>query len=181
MYPMNPSNPFGNGLYNPYINPVNQYNQYVPNYPVIQPNLPHREIDRVNGKEAAFQFPMGPNSSAILADTMSPKIWVVTTDSAGPKIVKGMTVVPDEDDEPKSAQQTPEPEPEPESQEEKEDPFTKIYERLDRIEERMRSYGKPNNRSNVSIQSNASGDQQTVRSGQVYERPDAGASANVGE
>lgn len=179
MYPMNPTNPFGNGLYNPYINPVNQFNQYVPNYPALQPDPPHREIDRVNGKEAAFQFPMGPNSSVILADTMLPKIWVVTTDSAGSKIVKGMTVIPDEDEQPK--QEQPAQEVEPEKQEEKEDPFAKIYERLDRIEERMRSYGKSDNRSNVPVKSNTAERQQTVRVDEIAEQPYVSASATSGK
>ena len=179
MYPMNPSNPFGNGLYNPYINPVNQYNQYVPNYPALQPDPPHREIDRVNGKEAAFQFPMGPNSSVILADTMLPKIWVVTTDSAGSKIVKGMRVTPDEDDEPQQAVMAKQPELVPE--EPKEDPFVKINERLDKIEERMKQYGKPDNRSNVSVKPNISGNQQAVRPDPVSEQPNVSAPAAGGQ
>lgn len=57
----------------------NPYNQYMPS------NIQKTEIDWVNGIEGVRAFPMGANSSKLLADSTAPIVWFVTTDSAGVK------------------------------------------------------------------------------------------------
>jgi hypothetical protein len=121
VYPFNPIN-----TTNPYLinNPI--YNPAIQQNPIMQ--QPQRQIETANGKQGAFSFALGPNSSVILADAVDPKIWIVTTDSSGVKAVKGFKIIPDEEEEPK-------------------DPFAVLNERLDKLEERMDSYGQSNSRN----------------------------------
>ena len=96
MYPNNPLM-MGQPVFNPYVNQI-PMNPAVPNYPVVQQPVPHREVDRVNGKESAYAFAMGPNSSVVLVDNLAPKVYLVTTDSSGYKAVNSYRIVPDEDE-----------------------------------------------------------------------------------
>lgn len=138
-YPMNPSSPFGNGLYNPYLTQI-------PNYqPAVQPAAPHREIDRVNGKDGALAFPLGPNSSVVLVDINQPKIWLVTTDSAGFKTVHSGSVTMDEEE---PIQEQPQPEPDPRDQK-----LDALMERLEKLEERMRNNGQPDSGNSEPVKS----------------------------
>lgn len=176
MYPMNPNNMYGNGLYNPYVTPINQFNPVVPNYqPVITQNAPHREIDRVNGRDGALALPMGPNSSAIAADTILPKIWVITTDSAGFKTVVSMTVTPDE--EPEQTAEAATDEEQQKKEDEKDAQIKALTERLDKLEERMRKNGQPDSRAGEQNKSNNAAVRQDTRTDTVTE-PNAGAAAN---
>ncbi len=136
MYPMNPLN-IGTTNYNPYY--TNPVNSMVPNYqPVIPAQGPHMEIQRVNGKESAYAYSIGPNSSVILVDNLAPKIWIVTTDSSGYKAITGFKIIPDDEEsaEPIQIEET----------KSDEDPeyIKKLIERIDKLEERIESYGQSN-------------------------------------
>ena len=52
-------------------------------------NLPHYEIPKVNGRDGANAFQLGPNSAVFLMDQASDGIviYLVTTDGAGYKTV----------------------------------------------------------------------------------------------
>ena len=54
----------------------------------FQPPLPHYQIFEVSGENGVDAFPMGPNSSILLADITGPIVWLVRTDSAGYKYMK---------------------------------------------------------------------------------------------
>lgn len=140
-----PQNPLQQGQ-SPYY-----YNQPVIQYQPVQAPLPHREIDQVNGIESAYAFPLGPNSSVVLVDTIQPKIYIVTTDASGFKVVTPMRVSPDNENNKESAP----------AEQPKEDPIEKLNKRLDQLEERMERYGKPyhkptgqNKPGNAGTQSN---------------------------
>ena len=140
MYPNNPMN-FGNPIYNPYLNNFAQNPIQIPNYQPVQMPGPHMEVQRVNGgKESAMAFSMGPNSSAILVDNNKPKIWFVTTDSSGYKAVNGFWIIPDngEDEPPVIGKVEEEP-----VKTGTDDPIKALNERLDKLEERIEHYGKP--------------------------------------
>ena len=138
IYPTNPLN-VGQPNFNPYFTPVQ--NPIVPNYPVVQQPAPHMEIQRVNGKESAFAYPIGPNSSVVLVDNLASKIWIVTTDSSGFKAVNGFKVIPDDEEAYPPIQQDQEIKME-------ENPAVKeLTDRIEKLEERMDSYVKPDTKS----------------------------------
>ena len=145
-----PFNPLTNT--NPYLmaNPIQQGNNMLSynSNPTFQ--QPQRQIETANGKQGAYSFVMGPNSSVILADAADPKIWIVTTDSSGVKAVKGYKIIPDEEEEPK-------------------DPITLLNERLTKLEERMDSYGQSNSR-------NAGQNKPSNGNAQQYDRNGSGSS-----
>ena len=154
LYPNNPLM-VGQANFNPYLSQI-PVNPVIPNYqPVVSAQGPHMEINRVNGVESVYAFPMGANSSVILVDNTKPKIWLVTTDSSGFKDVHGFKITPDDDEIKESApvQETP-----------KEDPLKAINERLDKLEERMSTYGQSNNRSSWQSKSSNGNAQPNDRS-----------------
>lgn len=153
IYPMNPYS----------VTPFASMNPVVPNYQPVVPQGPKMEIQRVNGKESAYAYSIGPNSSVVLVDNLSPKIWIVTTDSSGFKAVTGFKIIPDDE------------EPEPIV----DDPIKQLAERLDKLEERMNSYGKPNSKSSLPNKPGNAGTQPNDRNGQVSEGSHGGSSANV--
>ena len=55
---------------------------------------PHMEVVRVNGRNGADAFRMGPNSSALLLDVSGLIVWAVTTDGAGYKTVVPYDIIP---------------------------------------------------------------------------------------
>ena len=75
-------------LNNPYLNP-----QFTPNYIPQQP-LPVMQVVRVNGKNGADAYAMGPNSSALLLDESGTIVWAVTTDGAGYKTISPYDITP---------------------------------------------------------------------------------------
>ena len=127
MYPNNPL-----GMYNPYLSQMNQQ-QFIPNYQPVAAPAPHMEIQRVNGKESAMSYAIGPNSSVILVDNLAPKIWLVTTDASGFKAITGFKIIPDEEDS-KPAEET-------------ESPIEQLTKRMDKLEERVNKYGKSDYRA----------------------------------
>lgn len=133
---MNPLT-IGQANFNPYYNPM-VTNPVIPNYQPVTAPAPSRHIDCVNGKESAYAFQLGPNSSVILVDNLAPKIWIVTTDASGYKAVKGYKII--EDDEPQ---------PQPiiaEVQESEESKWKQSFEnRIKELEERLANYEQSNN------------------------------------
>ena len=51
-----------------------------------------RQVEKVNGRNGAQQYPMGPNSSAWILDEGGLVSWLITTDSAGYKTVTAYDV-----------------------------------------------------------------------------------------
>lgn len=153
MYPMNPL-----GGYNPYLAQTVP-NQFVPTVPQQGPRM---EIQRVNGRESALSFAMGPNSSVVLVDNLEPKIWVVTTDSSGYKAVKGFLITPDE--EPETAT---------------DDPIKALSDRIDKLEKRMDSNVEPDSKSSRKKPAWVSGAQPVDRYGQSSEGSNVGSTTNV--
>ena len=56
----------------------NYLNSYWPNS-----TFPKQEVTKVNGRNGAEMFQMGPNSSVLLLDTTAPIVWLKVTDGAG--------------------------------------------------------------------------------------------------
>ena len=73
---------------NPYLNP-----QVTPNY-IPPQTLPVMQVVRVNGKNGADAYAMGPNSSALLLDESGTIVWAVTTDGAGYKTISPYDITP---------------------------------------------------------------------------------------
>lgn len=163
MYPNNPL-----GFYNPYLSQMNQ--QIVPNYQPVTAPAPHMEIQRVNGKESAMSYAMGPNSSVVLVDNLAPKIWLVTTDSSGFKAVTGFRIIPDEEEIKPAEEATP-----------AEDPIKKLMKRMDELEERMNSYGKSDYKLTGPDKSRYSNGKSTDWHSKNSEGPSVSNSADVGE
>ena len=162
IYPMNP---LGGYPINPYASFTNPINPVVPNYQPVVSQGPRMEIQRVNGKESAYAYSIGPNSSVVLVDNLSPRIWIVTTDSSGFKAVNGFKIVPDDE----------------ESAPIVDDPIKQLTKRLDELEERMNGYGKSNSKSSMPNKSGNAGNQPNDRNGQGGEGSNGSNSANVGK
>ena len=73
--------PFGNGM---------QAN-YTPQ------QMPHYDIVKVNGRNGADAFQMGPNSQILLLDESAPILCLASTDGAGYKTVTAFDISPHQD------------------------------------------------------------------------------------
>lgn len=73
--------PFGNGMNTSYQNQ----------------QLPHYDIVKVNGRNGAEAFQMGPNSQVLLLDETAPVLWLASTDGAGYKTVSAFDISPHQD------------------------------------------------------------------------------------
>lgn len=96
----------------------------------------NQQIIKVNGENGARMYQLPPNSSALLLDETSPKVFLIQTDGAGYKTVNAYTIEP----------YVPVPEPD----------LMDIMQRLERLEE---SYGK----SRVRDDSQTKRDQQNIK------------------
>ena len=56
--------------------------------------LPHYDIVKVNGRNGAEAFQMGPNSQVLLLDESAPILWLASTDGAGYKTVSAFDISP---------------------------------------------------------------------------------------
>ena len=83
----------GQAQFNPY-NQNNLWGQYT------QQRLPVYRADPIHGEQAAWQFPMGPNSEIYLPDADDDIIWWIRTDQNGNKNVMGFNVAPIKKKEP---------------------------------------------------------------------------------
>ena len=85
--------------------PWNYNNPYMPNNPYQQPFMgqaqqqagPQMQVVRVNGRNGAQAFQIGPNSSALLLDESGTMVWFVTTDGASYKTVMPYDINPHQD------------------------------------------------------------------------------------
>lgn len=68
--------PFGNGM----------------NVSYQSQQLPHYDIVKVNGRNGAEAFQMGPNSQVLLLDETAPVLWLASTDGAGYKTVSAFDI-----------------------------------------------------------------------------------------
>jgi hypothetical protein len=75
-------------------NPWNPYNPYQNQQAFAQQAPQRREVDTVNGRPGAEQFPLGPDSNVILLDKTAPIVWFVQTDSAGYKSLSPYSISP---------------------------------------------------------------------------------------
>lgn len=84
------------GFNNPYMNPygMNGYGQ-IPQAQVM-PQI-QRQVEKVNGRNGALQYPMGPNCQAWILDENGEISWLIITDSAGYKTATPYDVKPHED------------------------------------------------------------------------------------
>lgn len=182
LYPNNPMYGFS-----PYLTQIPVQQPVIPNYQPMQVPGPHMEVVRINGgRKSAEEFAMGPNSSAILVDNVKPKIWLVQTDASGYRMINDFWIYPANGEEEmpvigKVTEETPVKAAEAGT----DDPIKALNERLDKLEERMNRYGKPDHRASWQGKSgNANGQgiggNDAARSAGAA-GPDAGAAANGGQ
>ena len=74
------------------------YNTY--NWQAQQQHLPVYKADPIHGENAAWQFPMAPNSEIYLPDDNEDIIWWIRTDSMGNKTVMPFDYGPHKKQEP---------------------------------------------------------------------------------
>ena len=76
------------GFQNPYM-PANQY------FGMQQQQQPQTvQVVRVNGRNGAEAYAIGPNSSALLLDESGTLVWLCTTDGAGYKSISAYDITP---------------------------------------------------------------------------------------
>ena len=79
---------------NPYLNPYGIPQPVI--QPMAQPMQP-KQVDKVNGRNGAMQYALGPNSQAWILDESGMISWLIITDSAGYKTVTPYDVTPHEE------------------------------------------------------------------------------------
>ena len=81
---------------NPFINPYG-FGQQMPGQ-YMQPGIQQpKQAEKVNGRNGAMQYPMGPNSQAWILDESGLMSWLILTDSAGYKTVTPYDIMPHEE------------------------------------------------------------------------------------
>ena len=140
-------------MYNPYPM-LNNYGYF-----------PQREIDKVNGREGANAYPIGPNSSAIVLDANDPLIWVITTDASAYKTLTPFSITPYIPEQPVTTSDL-------------KDQLTVMMDRLDKIEERMNANVQPNNVSAWQSKPGNAGNQSNARNGQSFSKPAGNTQSN---
>ena len=116
----------GNAQFNPYFNMYPQ--QAAAN---VYNKLPVYKADPIQGENAAWQFPMGPNSEIYLPDNEEDIIWWIRTDGAGNRTVTPFDVKLHKKPEPVD--------------------MNKILERLEALEEKVNA---KSNKSNAKRNNN---------------------------
>ena len=79
------------GFQNPYMPGFSQFGQ---NYSPVQNMTQATQVVRVNGRNGAEAYTIGPNSSALLLDESGTLVWLVTSDGAGYKTVSAYDIAP---------------------------------------------------------------------------------------
>ena len=110
-------------------------NPVMPQMNILQPmSTPKQEYAKVNGREGALAFPMGPDSSVLALDLNDPILWVIVSDSAGYKTATPWDLSKHVEDLPVKASDL-------------NTQLEKLTARMDDLEERMnRAYGKSGNK-----------------------------------
>ena len=81
---------------NPYM-PNNPYQQFMGQGQAQAQTGPQMQVVRVNGRNGAQAYQIGPNSSALLLDESGTMVWLVTTDGASYKTVSPYDIAPHQD------------------------------------------------------------------------------------
>ena len=93
--PMNNNNMMTGGInFNPYNTSWQPYQNVQPR--TFNPPLPIYHAEPIHGENAAWQFPMGPNSEIYLPDADEDLIWWIRTDANGNKNVMAFDAIPHE-------------------------------------------------------------------------------------
>lgn len=160
-----PNNPLvtGNAVFSPYLNQI-PTNPIIPNYQPVTQQGPRMQIDTVNGKESAYAYNIGPNSSVLLADATNPVVWMVTTDASGYKSIKGFKIE-ELSEEPQQVTATVE-------DSELKQKMTDLIDRLDKLEMKVDSYGQSDIKSVNAIESSHVESQSNDWNGKNSKRPD---------
>ena len=80
--------------FNPYNNSWQPYSNVQPR--TFNQPLPIYHAEPIHGENAAWQFPMGPNSEIYLPDADEDLIWWIRTDANGNKNVMAFDAIPHE-------------------------------------------------------------------------------------
>ena len=80
-----------NGFQNPYMPGYTQFGQ---NFNAVQQPTQPVQVVRVNGRNGAEAYSIGPNSSALLLDESGTMVWLVTSDGAGFRTVAPYDITP---------------------------------------------------------------------------------------
>ena len=83
-----------NGFQNPY---MPTYTPFAQNFNAVQQPLQPVQVVRVNGRNGAEAYAIGPNSSALLLDESGTLVWLCTTDGAGYKTISPYDISPHQD------------------------------------------------------------------------------------
>ena len=94
--PMNNNMVMGSASFSPYYNQNYNFNNGNTAWPQQQPRLPVYRAEPIHGENAAWQFPMGPNSEIYLPDADEDLIWWIRTDANGNKNVMAFDAIPHE-------------------------------------------------------------------------------------
>ena len=90
---------------NPFLNPygyAQPYPQQQAQQQAMQSQMPEgRQAPRVNGRNGAMQYPMGPNCSDWVLDVSGELSWLIMTDSAGYRTVTPYDVSPHQEEQKK--------------------------------------------------------------------------------
>ena len=70
------------------------YTPFAQNFNPVQASGQPMQVVRVNGRNGAEAYGLGPNSSALLLDEGGTLVWLVTSDGAGYKTVAAYDIVP---------------------------------------------------------------------------------------
>ena len=81
-----------NGFQNPYM--PGSYTQFGQNFNAMQNQTQPVQVVRVNGRNGAEAYTIGPNSSALLLDESGTMVWLCTTDGAGYRTVTPYDITP---------------------------------------------------------------------------------------
>ena len=83
-------------MYNAFQNPYlpGSYTPYMQNLTGAQQQAQSVQVVRVNGRNGAEAYTIGPNSSALLLDESGTMVWLVTSDGAGYKTVSAYDITP---------------------------------------------------------------------------------------
>ena len=73
------------------------YTPFAQNFNPVQASGQPMQVVRVNGRNGAEAYGLGPNSSALLLDEGGTLVWLVTTDGAGYKTVAPYDITPHKD------------------------------------------------------------------------------------
>lgn len=83
-------------MYN-FQSPFAPYSPFAQNLPPMQVPGQPVQVVRVNGRNGADAYAIGPNSSALLLDESGTLVWLITTDGAGYKTVAPYDITPHKD------------------------------------------------------------------------------------